>query len=1216
MFVIIIDNNTVIKENVNTFYKYKGINIYKEDNYYIDLQDGYYFNDGTKKKLIELKEYIVCKGNYYNDIHIFFYENDNGLNDFSFYENDYFELSNRINATIINADKYSNNYYLTLNNNYLETNSNFLFVNHKKYNGSLLCNGDYVEYLGFSFFYYDDYLYINKFNVKENLLNVKLINEKIIHYSNIQPNINNYYVLPKKGIEIEKLNEFAKPHKGNNRKLILQIGPTITMSMAMVMMACINVYNTVISSGNKANIVSYIIMPLTMLISGILWPILSSNSDKTSYKKSYKKAKSEYLQYLKEYEENLIKRINSYLKEEKEYLFNINDIENRLFYIDSKSKEFLKITLGYQKVKLPISVKYTNDKEIDEYLNRIKYRVENIEEVPLYLDIKNNKKITIIKNKNRDLIFKKILLELIYKYSYEDIIIGIYSKKNNAYNDIFNIPHTIYQNERLTFINERELQDINNKKIDKPLILLLNDYTEYKFTNKQIHLILFSESKKDILKDSDVVVELNNNNGIYIKDEKIFFNYYDEIIDYKKYFNYISLFNNNISNNNKVMFKDIYPNINVINNYLLNRDSLKADFAIIGEDLLSFDLHEKLDGPHGLIGGSTGSGKSELIISLLLSLAIRYSPEYLNIILIDYKGGGIKESLSYNSNSIPHIIAAINNLEEDTFERLIVAISRECRKRQKLFKDLSIKALSSIMNIDEYLAINEEFGFENIAHLLIVVDEFAELKKENPTIIKELISVSRIGRSLGVHLILATQRPNGSIDDEIWSNSHFKIALKVHSEKDSQDIIKTKDAAYLLNPGEFYLQVDDNTIKAKSIYSKRDINNNDEYEVCLLDNRLKQVKKKKFKKENPFSEASYLSKLIIDSSNTLNIKQNKLEFEIPKQLSLNELKNKYQNNNGIIFGEIDDYLNAKKGLLEYKIDENLLVYSNRKNEINNIINIINKNERQIIVISNKKYNNNYISDSILYEDEEDINYLFTKLIDDTDTNLSLIIEDVSAFISYNEDYSNDIFQLIRRSNASNYSLILLTKETNINFKIINSIKNKVVIEIHDSQDLINFFSEKGIYRGKSFFYNESLIPFIPTTIEKIDNNEYISLKNYVDRIPSEIYYEYTRNKLLIGYDNVTRHKVFIKDNEILLISSYDNELLSFYKFLFIQNTNIHVMLYNNDLIRENYQNVLWIGDGISCQRLFYVDNDYDLNKSYGFLFKANKGRIIRTVNHE
>ena len=114
-----------------------------------------------------------------------------------------------------------------------------------------------------------------------------------------------------------------------SRKLILQIGPTITMSLAMIMMAAINVYNSYLNNGSKLSIISLLVMPITMLVSGIMWPLISSSSDNRAFKKEYKIAKKEYLEYLKDYDYELEKRINEYIKEEMFNVFNKEDIKKR-----------------------------------------------------------------------------------------------------------------------------------------------------------------------------------------------------------------------------------------------------------------------------------------------------------------------------------------------------------------------------------------------------------------------------------------------------------------------------------------------------------------------------------------------------------------------------------------------------------------------------------------------------------------------------------------------------------------------------------------------------------------------------------------------------------------------------------------------------------------------------------------------------------------------
>lgn len=1213
MLLIIKDDNKIEKEVLSAYYKYRGITIYKSSNtYLIDLADEYSFSDNTKSKIVEYKKYTVINENESEPIHLYFYESDNGINSFELYELHDFYLSSN-SETIRNYDQYSEEYYFELCGNTIESNFKELLVNHKKYDGQILKPGSFIEMLGFNIYYYEDFLYMNCFNVEIKIPR-KVVEEKVIDYKKKLPVLKNYYESTKKGLTVNKIRNFEAPRKNNSRKIIFQIGPVITMSLAMIAMASINVYNTYLNNGSKLSIISLLIMPTTMLVSGILWPVIATSSDKRSYKKEYQAAKKEYLDYLKDYENELETRINDYLKEETNYVFNTNDIINRTFYINRKSKEFLNIFIGYQKKSIKFDYELTKDREIDEYLNRINYRLTNINNTPLFLNINNYKRITIISN-NEYYFINRFILELIYKYHYDDIYVALYSRDTKLFNEVFSVPHMFYKQKRLTIIDERQLQDLNSYSLDKPLVLLLNDYSELSFSNSNIHVLYFTNTKTKILKNSDCVIEFNNNTGYYNGKENIAFKYYEEKIDFNKYYSYISLFNSNKASNQIISFKDIYPSINVVNNYINNKIGLKANFATINNDVLAFDLHESKDGPHGLIGGSTGSGKSELIISLLLSLAVNYSPSYLNIILIDYKGGGVKESLSYNNVTIPHIIAAINNLENDTFERLIVSIARECKKRQLLFEELSKLSSSSIMNIDEYLDINKEYHLEVLAHLLIVVDEFAELKKENPEIIKELISFSRIGRSLGIHLILATQRPNGVIDEEIWSNSHFKIALKMHSEKDSQDIIKTKDAAYLNNPGEFYLQEDDNIIKAKSLYAKRDINNNDKFEVCFLDNRLEAIKKKTYKKEKIYLESKYLTSKIIDATSKLGIKQKSFDYIKPEPLLRVSLQEKYTNSNELIMGEIDDYLYAKKGLLEFKLDENILIYSNRNKEINNIINTLSENKYQTIIISNQKYESISISDSLLYQDEEDIRYLFNKLLNDSRNKIKLIIEDINSLLSYDEDYINYLYQLVRRSAVNKYSLVLISKQSNVNFKLLNSIKNRLAIEIYDSQDVVNIFGTKGNYQGKSYFFKDQPTTFIPCIVEDIKTSKTM-FNNYIDYLPKDIKYEYTRDHLLIGYDKLSRKHLYISDNDLLLITSYDEEIINKYKYLYIQNSNVKVALYNNELVRENYQNIIWFGDGIYSQRIFYIDKEIEMLNNEAYYYRANKGRIILPVNYE
>src|SRR5690625_4181494 len=232
--------------------------------------------------------------------------------------------------------------------------------------------------------------------------------------------------------------------------------------------------------------------------------------------------------------------------------------------------------------------------------------------------------------------------------------------------------------------------------------------------------------------------------------------------------------------------------------------SLAVPLGLRGkDDLVHLNLHEKAHGPHGLVAGTTGSGKSEIIQSYILSLAVNFHPYEVAFLLIDYKGGGMANLFK----DLPHLVGAITNLDGAQSMRALASIKAELKKRQRLFGEYDVNHINQYQKL-----IKQGEADEPMPHLFLISDEFAELKSEQPDFMKELVSTARIGRSLGIHLILATQKPSGVVDDQIWSNSKFKLALKVQNASDSNEILKTPDAAEITLPGRSYLQVGNNEI--------------------------------------------------------------------------------------------------------------------------------------------------------------------------------------------------------------------------------------------------------------------------------------------------------------------------------------------------------------------------------------------------------------------
>lgn len=232
--------------------------------------------------------------------------------------------------------------------------------------------------------------------------------------------------------------------------------------------------------------------------------------------------------------------------------------------------------------------------------------------------------------------------------------------------------------------------------------------------------------------------------------------------------------------------------------------SLAVPIGLRGkDDLVYLNLHEKAHGPHGLIAGTTGSGKSETIQSYILSLAVNFHPHDVAFLLIDYKGGGMANLFK----DLPHLLGTITNLDGAQSMRALASINAEIHRREWLFGQYGV---NHINQYQKKFKLGE--ATEPLPHLFLISDEFAELKVNQPDFIKELVSIARVGRSLGVHLILATQKPSGVVDDQIWSNSRFKLALKVADRGDSMEMLRTADAAQITQTGRAYLQVGNNEV--------------------------------------------------------------------------------------------------------------------------------------------------------------------------------------------------------------------------------------------------------------------------------------------------------------------------------------------------------------------------------------------------------------------
>lgn len=209
------------------------------------------------------------------------------------------------------------------------------------------------------------------------------------------------------------------------------------------------------------------------------------------------------------------------------------------------------------------------------------------------------------------------------------------------------------------------------------------------------------------------------------------------------------------------------------------------------------------DGVHGMVAGTSGSGKSELLISLITALSVTYAPTLLNFVLVDFKGGGAFQGLK----ELPHCVDLVTNLEGSAVNRMFTAITAEIQRRQKLNVDTNTK------NIVDYRQQNLHVTREPYPFLFIIIDEFAEMIAERPEYKAQLESITRVGRAQGVSLILAAQRPSG-VTDQMRANIKFRLCLRVETSGESREMLRREAAAYLPSiPGRGYLQVSNEEIE-------------------------------------------------------------------------------------------------------------------------------------------------------------------------------------------------------------------------------------------------------------------------------------------------------------------------------------------------------------------------------------------------------------------
>ena len=866
-----------------------------------------------------------------------------------------------------------------------------IWINGKKYTNKTLELGDVIYFFGLTIIIGTGFLSVN-----DEIPGIKIKKEKIrVVYSsqsmgfqptNMYDSENNklFNRLPRKNIALipQPIVVEAPPVSLNSNAipLMLRMGGSMVMGGASAL------------SGNYLMLLSSVLFPILTQ--------KYSDKEKKQYEerrlekyRNYLSEKKLEIEKEKEYEIKISKENYPDLNCVLTYATD----GKKLWERRKTDEDFLCIRVGYGDVPLLAKIEYPDqhfNMEVDileQEMYELVQKPYYLNDVPILVDFVQNFVCSIEGNKNLAFSFvKRIVMMMSVLHSYDEMKIIFLAEKEDMKDSlefIKYIPHIWDDQRSIRFFASEPTEALQiselikrqtESDIKKPRELkeILKQHPYYVvfalskriFDSMEILKELMQQEKNcgvsiitvfnDLPKECTLLLDLKSsgeNSIIYLKetsrkDDTFRVDRFDEDLARQSMKCISNTYLKNITQiyslPKMITFLEMYKagkveHLNVIKRWEENNPvkSLAVPIGVaVDGSLFYLDLHQKYQGPHGLIAGTTGSGKSEFLLTYILSMAINFHPDEVAFVLIDYKGGGLAGAFDDPVKKIhlPHLVGTITNLDGASIQRSLLSIQSELIRRQRIFNEA--KRLSDEGTMDIYIyqkLYRNKVVSEPMPHLFIISDEFAELKQQQPDFMDQLISAARIGRSLGIHLILATQKPAGVVNDQIRSNTKFRICFKVQDKADSQDMLERPEAVELKDTGRFYLQVGYNEYFAlgQSAWSGADYIPQDEVivqqdeSVQFIDSVGQSLAKVKPLMEYSAAEGTQLIaiiKMLTELSLKRNISVRQLwKPELKKKIDIMEInKGEYVEEKicGIL-GIIDDPENQEQYDLKYNFDQ-------------------------------------------------------------------------------------------------------------------------------------------------------------------------------------------------------------------------------------------------------------------------------------------------------
>lgn len=1003
------------------------------------------------------------------------------------------------------------------------------------------------------------------------------------------------------------------------RPLFLTIAPTLFMSIASLLTGSIIAYQSYIQGNSFYQLLPSLLLPSTMLISTLLIYPLSHLYDKNVKTKKQVEDINKEQEYIQTYIASFQTFIQEFLEYTDTYYPCCSNLLHSIIHhaiqpLHAK-KDGISLRLGMK--KNVFSIQETKQEVLD--LLQPLYD----KPYPWIIQMQQYHHIAILDNKNSIAFLQYVLLQYAYYYDYV-LLIGCSKPFLQDFQFVKQLPNTMHSKKRYitddasTLVSWCEMfknttylvctihMPINVDAVAHS-ISIVNENEQY-HCDLTIDLLHQSAFDHQTCQQFDVIYDIQP-----MKNINLF------LFCLRRNENRVGSYENDFFSMHHI--HDIQPST-IYEGW--NKNSIQNDLkAILGVDEkqhpMILDLQQTKDGPHGLIAGMTGSGKSELLLSMITSIALRYSFEDVQFALLDFKGGGIGSVLQ----PLPHVIGTLSNLDTTHMQRALIAFEKECEQRQLLFQNMQAKYNTPILDIQTYRKYAKQDD-QKIADLLIVVDEFAELKRQQPEFLDQLISISRIGRSLGMHLILSTQKPSGIVSEEIWANCSFRIALKVAQENDSKEVLHTNAAFYLRQAGEFILQTQSKNEKGLATYANAPcIPIEDDIQLIEADGSQTYISLHQAKKQ---------IEVIISAFKQMQKSLQPLWFSPLKQMLFTIGMPKG------VFAKVDDFYQRKQYDISLFQNRNIVFVCMDQHEKEKLLHTLLytcmqslQQEDALYVIDDEMFGLQKIYEAYLpmnalfsSSHQEKTENLFKSLQQQTKYEKVLLITNTARFLQIHENNGARLLDVLENANLYHtYVILCMSTYHTLSYSQQLRIHDKYVLKTDNIQEIQYVFetSEKLVANDEEsgICKKEHLLPFryyfisFSNLLSSIPTFSTTQKLHPILSMPQKIKRTHSTKEIQIGISYTTYQWVTLAMHESLyVVSMYKHEWYAYYKAMEYyckcstrsdEEDDSHLIFLSIDEYKQQHENypVLYVGASFSMQYI-WLSKIRSLNENEAILF--------------